>query len=798
MNARAHLVESICVCVCVWEPIYWGNHVCIFSLSSSERVLSEMDYCDEFLRLNELVSESSGNLTGVLEGLVVLDTRDRNFHPLNNRFAGGFLLLSQWGDVGQGEKASPGLLVQDRVAESLQTRISDQDGLDSIKLCICRDLNSAMSRNCLFGLLKHYSQILGINSQGERFEDTSQEVAVFKMNYEYLVLESNLNPLSFKKVRDLLYLLNIRQVKLHSRFVFYVRDEQESSSHCKAKFGPQNQNNVIVYLVLDPRRGGDDGFDLYAICNPTGLLASKVDLENNLSANKIAVSEIIPIEPASSCAEHEVYSVVSRFDIYSDSSPNGGSSSPDDNTALHNKLNRSKCINMFPGTCFSLLVRWSLGTEDALYPSIPKLNPANIDEGLIFLKIDITQIKDPSLVSVLQGLEFLELLINSNSENCDPTNSGTGFEHKDLQIIVLRFIKRLSKIWGYSILDRLDPNKEDREEDHLEIDGRIDADYTDLLWGFLASLREERLIFNVVLRLLDELEKSCSHQLYENRFIPQIRRDNTTVFSKLVRTAVDIYKENQYLGQKYESTQDPEKPDLKKKFTQWESIRKTYFGDFSVFKFVLMEIGFECLIADMKMHVRKSEPLLDESSFNWHLNDLYSDSKKLLQESNLSGLEHTYRELLLRLRKLLPVCYISNILKTCNCSWDVSKKLIRSTIKYYSNQHVLETHPIIFVAPIFNKAMISQIISSNSPNQIVISPCPNTTSGTTGSGLGGAICLNKVDSIELPNLDSDLSESILMFNKFPVCIWKTLSDPEGSRPIPNHFTIQVEKNLTQF
>lgn len=763
-----------------------------------------MDYCDEFLRLNELASEGSGNLTGLLNnGLVVLDTRNENFHSLNNRFTGGFLLLSRWVAY-QGEKTGPEL--QRRVVASLRTRISGQEGPDSIKLCVCRDLNSAMSRNCLFGLLEHYSQFLGINSRGERFEDLSQEVAVFKMNYEYLVLESNLGPLGFRTVRDLLYLLSFRQVRLHSRFVFYVREE-EGQSYGAGAAGPQGKKSAIVYLVLDPRQDGAGGFDLYAVCNPTGLLLSGPNPEKP-SSNKVAISDIIPGEfgdGSSPCPDQEAYSVVSRFDIYSESGKADSGlqeetgSSLDEDVLLHNKLNRSKCVNMFPGTCFSLFVRWSLGADDTLYPSIPRLNPASIDEGLVFLKIDVAQIKDPCLLSMIQGLDFLEqLLINSSSENYDLNKSGTGLEHKELQIIVLKFIKRLSRIWGCCVMDRFEPSKEERQEE-VEISdsshGRIDADYTDLLWGLLVGLREERLIFDVALRLLDELEKSSSQQLYENRFIPQVRRDNETVFSKLVRAAIDIYKENQCLGQSYEGAQDPERrPVLREKRAEWEALKRRYFGEMEVFRFVLMEIGFECLITDMKMHVRKSEPLLDESSFDWHLNDLYSDSKKLLHESKLPELRQTYRELLLRLRKLLPVCYISNILKAFSCSWDVSKKLIRSTIKYYSSQHVHEAaHPTIFVAPIFNKAMIGQIISSSPPSQVVISPCFGTAPGPPG-----AICLNKVDPIELPSLDSQLTQSTVKFNRFPVCIWKTLSEIEESRQTPNHYTIQVEENLTRF
>ncbi|KAJ1613362.1 hypothetical protein OJ253_224 [Cryptosporidium canis] len=754
-----------------------------------------MDYLNEFLKLNELALEREDNLTGVLGGFLAVDTRDKNFHSLNNRFSGGFLLLSQSLHE-NGHDMNPEQ--QQRVVGSIRTRISNQDGPDSIKLCVCRDLNSVMGRSCFLGLLKHYSQFLGIDSKVEKCEDISQEVATFKMNYEYLILESNLVPLSFRAVRDLLYILLLRQVRLHSRIVFYVEDEQYG-----IEVG-QRSRSLISYLVLDPKTDRDGGFETYSICNPTGFL-TRLDLKD-ASIGKVAINEIIP-----SGSGNENCSVVSRFDIYTD--PNTSFSDDhkenaclNDEAILHNKLNRSKCINMFPGTCFSLFVRWSLGLNDILYPSIPKLNPASIEEGMIFLKIDVTRINDPNLVSIIQGIKFLESLVSPSLKDSDfsmlnnyPHKSGIDFEQSELKVIALRFIRKLSKIWGYSIMDSFYLNKGEKEvdtslQDELEIhgssNGRIDADYTDLLWGFIVGIGEESLAFKIVFHLLGELEKSCTQQLYENRFIPQIRKDNTTIFSKLVRIAIDIYKEGQCLGHNYENSSDHERENFREKHSQWESIKKNYFDDMSIFRFALMEIGFECLIADMKMLIRRSEPLLDESSFDWHLNDLYLESKRFLEESDTSSLLQKNKELILRLKKLIPVCYISSILKTFNCSWDISKKLIRSTIKYYSNQDIQESHPTIFVAPIFNKTMIGQLISASSPNQIEISH------SYSGGGDGkGAIILNRVDSIELPSLNSELKESIVKFNKLPVCIWRTLSDPDESVQMQNHYIIQIEKSL---
>ncbi|OII72481.1 uncharacterized protein cubi_00476 [Cryptosporidium ubiquitum] len=764
-----------------------------------------MDFCDELLKLNELASESKGNLTGILDSLLVFDTRNENFHSLNNRFPGGFLLISQLKDYNQEEGISS---EQQGDVGSLRTQIFDHQDFDSIKLCICQDLNSAMTRSCLLGLLKHYSQFIGINSKKEQCGDVSQEVVIFTIKYKYMILESNLIPLSFKAVRDLLYILVIKQVKLNSRIVFYVEEQQS-----EIELGPRKKS-LVSYIILDPKGDESCEFNVYTVCNPTGFL-TKIDSEES-SCNKVKISEIISNELVTSSlsSDQDNYYAVSRFDIYSESnlidSETQKENSPllNDETILHNKLNRSKCINVFPGTCFSLFVRWNLEIDDVLYPNIPKINPTSIDEGLIFLKIDINKIKDPSLISIIEGINFLECLISSNYnyeepnlQNHDLSDLDTQFESKELHIIALKFIRSLSEIWGYSIMEHVDLYKEEKETNaYVEKDkfrlkgspnGRIDADYTDLLWGLLVNIREEKLIFNIVLLLLDELEKSCSQQLYENRFIPQVRNDNTTTFSKLIRIAVDIYKGSQYLGKRYESSKENEGSDFKEKHTIWKSIRNKYFGEIKTFRFVLMEIGFECIMADMKMHVRKSEPLIDDSSFDWHLNNLYSESKQLLEEFNLSELNQKNKELLGRIRKLIPVCYISNILNTYNCSWDISKKLIRSSIKYYSNQEIQEALPTIFLVPVFNKTVISQMISSNSPNQIEISSCE--TQGGSGRGI---INLNKVDSIELPSLDSELNESIIKLNRLPICVWKTLSDLEESRHIPNHYTIQIEKSLT--
>ncbi|KAH8581917.1 uncharacterized protein ELE39_003720 [Cryptosporidium sp. chipmunk genotype I] len=767
-----------------------------------------MDFFDELLRLNELASENTGNLTVMLENLLVLDTRDENFHSLNNRFPGGFLLISQLKDNLQGEDMSPEQ--QQKVLRSLRTRIFDHPDFDSIRLCICQDLNSPMNRSCLLRLLKHYSQFLGINSNVEQCKDVSQEVFTFNIKYKYIVLESNLNPLSFKAVRDLLYIMVIRQVKLNSRMVFYVEEEQPG-----IEVGPI-QKGLVLYIVLDPKGDVSCEFNVYTVCNPTGFL-TKLDNQKS-TCKKVAINEIIQSQVTTSSSltlDQDAYSAVSRFDIYSEatnvdyyeSSNKENSSLINDEAILHNKLNRLKCINTFPGTCFSIFVRWNLGIGDVLYPNIPKVNPSSIDEGLIFLKIDINQIKDPSLISIIEGINFLELLISSSSDckesslqNHHLSNPSTSFEKKELQTMSLKFIRSLSKLWGYSIMEHFDSNQEEKETDtYVEKDkfelkgsssGRIDADYTDLLWSFLVSVRDENLIFNIVLFLLDELEKSCTQQLYENRFIPQVRNDNTTIFSQLIRIAIEIYKGSQYLGRRYENSQENEGSDLKEKHSLWESIRNKYFGEMKAFKFILMEIGFESILADMKMHVRKSEPLIDDSSFDWHLNDLYSKSKKLLEEFKLAELHQKNKELIERLKKLIPVCYISNILKTYNCSWDISKKLIRSTIKYYSNQSIQEALPTIFLAPVFNKTMIGQIISSNLPNQIEISSYE-----TQGGSKREILILNRVDSIELPNLNSELSESIIKFNRLPICVWRTLSDFEESRHLQNHYTIQVEKSL---
>ncbi|KAK9173845.1 hypothetical protein CmeUKMEL1_18360 [Cryptosporidium meleagridis] len=768
-----------------------------------------MDFYDELLELNELASENTVNLTGILGNLLILDTRDENFHSLNNRFPGGFLLISQFKDTQQEEEISPEL--QQTVLRSLRTRIFDHPDFDSIKLCICQDVNSPMNRNCLLGLLKHYTQFLGINSNVEQCEDISEEVIVFNINYKYIVLESNLTPLSFKAVRDLLYIMAIKQKKLNSRMVFYVEQEQLG-----VEVGAL-QKGLISYIILDPNEeDGSCKFNVYIVCNPTGLLTKFDNRES--SCDKIAINEIIPTKFADSSSQpsdQNAYSAVSRFDIYSeinigyynDNSNKENFPLLNDETILHNKLNRLKCINTFSGTCFSLFVRWNLGIDDVLYPNIPKLNPSSINEGLIFLKIDISQIKDSSLLSIIEGINFLELLINSSSDFEDTTlqthhssNLSTDFEKKELQTISLKFIKSLSKIWGYSIMEHSDSKQEDNEtstcveNDKFELRGfsssRIDADYTDLLWSFLLSIRDKNLIFKIVLHLLDELEKSSTQQLYENRFIPQVRNDNTTIFSQLTRIAIEIYKETQHLGRRYDSSPENEEYDLKEKYALWESMKKKYFGEIKAFMFILMEIGFESIIADMKMHVRKSEPLIDDSSFDWHLNDLYSKSKKFMEEFNLIELHKNNKELLGRLKKLIPVCYISDILKTYNCSWDISKKFIRSTIKYYSDQNIQEAQPTIFLTPIFNKTMITQIVSSNPPNQIEIS-----THGTKGGRERGILSLNRVNSIELPKLNSELRESIVKFNRLPICIWRTISDYEESSHLQNHYTIQLEKSL---
>ncbi|TRY53004.1 Uncharacterized protein CTYZ_00002338 [Cryptosporidium tyzzeri] len=768
-----------------------------------------MDFYDELLKLNELASENTGNLTGILGNLLILDTRDENFHSLNNRFPGGFLLISQFKDIQQEEDMNPEL--QQTVVRSLRTRIFDHPDFDSIKLCICQDINSLMNRNCLLGLLKHYNQFLGINSNVKQSEDISKEVIIFNIKYKYIVLESNLIPLSFKVVRDLLYIMVIKQVKLNSRIVFYVEQEQLG-----VEIGPI-QRSLVSYIILDPNEeDGSCEFNVYMVCNPTGLLTKLENRES--SCDKIAINEIIPskvTDSSSQPSDQSAYSAVSRFDIYSEiNNSNYYENSNKENypllndeTILYNKLNRLKCINTFSGTCFSLFVRWNLGIDDVIYPNIPKLNPSSIDEGLIFLKIDINQIKDPSLVSIIEGINFLELLINSSSDLKDITlqnhyssSPSTDFEKKELQIISFKFIRSLSKMWGYSIMEHFDSKQEDNEaniyveNDKFELKGssssRIDADYTDLLWSFLVSIRDENLIFKIVLLLLDELEKSSTQQLYENRFIPQVRNDNTTIFSQLIRITIEIYKETQHLGRRYENSPENEDSDLKEKYSQWESIKKKYFGEIKAFKFILMEIGFESIIADMKMHVRKSEPLIDDTSFDWHLNGLYSKSKKFLEEFNLIELHQNNKELLGRLKKLIPVCYISNILKTYNCSWDISKKLIRSTIKYYSDQNIQEAQPTIFLTPIFNKTMITQIVSSNQPNQIEIS-----SHGTKGGCERGILSLNRVNSIELPKLNSELSESIIKFNRLPICVWRTISDFEESSHLQNHYTIQLEKSL---
>ncbi|KAF7458371.1 hypothetical protein HWI79_1070 [Cryptosporidium felis] len=746
-----------------------------------------MEFYNDLLKLNQLVTENEQNITGIIGNLLVFDTRNDNFHSLNNKFNDGFILVSRLQETGGTSKVD-----QENIVELHRTKIYDNDISDSTKLCICQGLNASMNKNCLIGLLKQYNKYIGADLN-ENSDECVEDIIVFKIKFKYIILESKLTPLPFNDIREIIYFLTINEIKINSKIIFFVKETV--LTECAKR-------DSTLYIALEPKKNEGSRFNIYTMYTPMGYLQT----QSVGSSNKISINNFFSNrELYSNDLENDYYNAISRFDIYSESNyfelrketenPNS-----ENYTFLHDRLTRSKCINSYPGTCLSLFVRWNFNHNENFYPNLPKIKPSTIIDSLFFLKMDPNQIRDSALISIIENINNLEWLLDSDFNyiynKAEPNLMNINSESENLQIEVLKFIKKLSLIWEYSIIDKVQLNKneqnieygfENESLDFKESNIRLNMDYTDFIWNFISQIRNIEAICKIVALLLDELEKSCKQNYYEQRFIPQVRNDNTTIFSTLVRTAIEIFRNNQYLEQRYGNSVEIENSNMKV-FNEWELIRKKYFGP-EVLKYVLIEIGFECITSDIKMMIKSCDPLIGDSSFDWYLNHPYNNLKKQLEDLNLEHLYKSNRLLLDRLKKLIPVCYISKLLKNHKCSWDISKKLIQFSLKYYSCPETREAQPTIFITPIFNKTVVNQLVSSLIPNQVEISFPEND---------GGSINLNKVESIELPNLDSELNEAVVKFNNLPICIWRIFTDIEGSNQLSNHYTIQIVKNITSY
>ncbi|KAH8740199.1 hypothetical protein FG386_001860 [Cryptosporidium ryanae] len=666
-----------------------------------------MKLYEDILNINETSRVNETNLTGVVGDILVWDTRSENYHPLNRRFNHGFILITS-------------SVHSDDFQNTEKIDINDyRTKINNTRMCVSQELNSVINRNSVMNLIKRFSQFL-LFSKVDESAVAEDNLLVLSSDYEYIISEKKLNPFDIYFVRKVIYLLILNQVNLNVMMVFFVKDDKCSDPHKK-----------LLYIVLAPKKhevisSDNSGFSISVVYVPN---VNEAYFQDSIRQSEGFIREFIVPGNLNSLSNLKECNIVSRYDI-----PFNGCEDETGNIKLNSRYlykeadifeeyNYNGCLNISPGTLSTLLVRWSLNINERLLPTITKTNIDDIEDALFALKIDLGELDFHPIKALVEGISSLERFIHADIEEKSMDNVDDNRLNIDLlsSTNLSDFSKELSKLRICSLLEIIDNCSDENKENKLvqNVDNTYnehDFDFTDYVWNYVKDINDFKQIKKVIVDILADINRSLYQSSYEIRFIPNIRDENTTVFAELARIAVEAHKYDIYTDKNCINGKE-QNSCIKDKKSKLDSIVRKHFENYITLKNVIIQIGFENIITHIKTIIKKSEPLVSESSFNWHLNELYLKYNSLIQENDINELNQVKVELLNRIKMLLPVCFISNFLTRNKFKWDISKKLINSSIKYYSNLNNFNS-PVIFVLPIYDKELIIQYVNDSVPSQI--------------------------------------------------------------------------------
>ncbi|KAK6588434.1 hypothetical protein RS030_4655 [Cryptosporidium xiaoi] len=681
---------------------------------------------ESILSIDENSKVNKTNLSGVVGNILALDTRSENYHPLNKKFNDGFILITNLVESGDFQNISNTTNINE-----FRTKINDKT-----RMCVSQELNAIMNKNTIMKLISDFDQFLLIN-QTDDLTVIEDNLLILLSNYKYLILEKKLIPFEIEFVRKLIYLLMLNRVNLNERLIFFVKDNKCTDPHKK-----------LLYIVLTPRKhesiNHDDSVFSVSIVYTPG--ADKTGFEDSTEKKKVFIKEYTTLEELNSLLNEKRYGITSRYDILLNRYEDKGETKPLSNGGIYKEIDffeeytYNGCINISPGTFSTLLVRWCLNVNEQLLPTIKRPNIENIEGALFAFKVDLGNIDFLPIKALAEGISSLERFVYYSIEN-ESTDSFESTLDDGIcsSANVSDLTRKLSKLWWCSLLnntdDYSDKNKESQSTQNVDNTGiRYELDFTDYIWDYVKDIHNIKQIKKTIENILAEINVSLDQSLYESKFVPQIRDENKTLLAELARISVEIHKYKVYSNTNYIHGKE-QNSYIKDRKSRWDSIIKKHFENHGTLKNVIVQIGFEHIITDIKTIIRNHEPLINENHFNWHFNELYLKYNNLIEGNDTNQLNQVKIELLNRIKMLLPVCYISKFLSKNRFTWDVSKKLIHSSIKYYSSLDNFNS-PAIFVLPIYDKSLIIQCIDELIPNQIEIYSLENHENSISLSKVG--------------------------------------------------------------
>ncbi|EEA06448.1 uncharacterized protein CMU_009400 [Cryptosporidium muris RN66] len=773
------------------------------------------------------------------ENFIFWKTTNINYHTLLSSLPDGYLLITK-------NPTSKLLEINELNPNIYSGYISTEDYINKCKRVLSDDCKN-LNRLCLCEVMrnsisKYYSKVLDTNiiydiSKFKTLESYDNN-STYNRDFDYLIIEPYLLPIKISYVRNIVSYISFKNYELPLPLVFYVEDDRIPPEATKGK--------KTIYTILKPNTNSYIKYSIYSIYEYYGILTSllrkdeiimnnKVDdntcnLENRkISINKeplnnITISEFITNLDCNLNNKEmpNICIACSRYDIYNNSAIY--KRYEDNFNVFYDKFSIDKVIRTIPGPFISLFVRWSINLKDQLYPCIPKPTINNIYDGLFIARVGSA--KHSLLPKLFKDIEILEKFIEitslyseskeyskvnsmslhsieskySSNENIklNESEEPTFFLRGESVNYVSSFIKQLLCIWSHSILHgkhKLSEVKQIETEQSnfnsnrksllpFSID-RIDMDFTDHLWHYLKRSYCIKDIYDTINLIIEELEESSFSSKITSRLLPFVRDDNETIIGQMSRLAIQISK-----LQRFDKNENDDKIKVLK--SKWKNYKHNWCLNISMIPFIIIQIGIECIINDMKLVIKKADPSIDETQLEWYLdyistNILNTDSKI---NNEVAIYEHMNKNITSRIKRLLCTCELASLCLQIKIPWDILHKIMHTSLEYY--KYCSEISSPLFALPIYNKNIIKQYISSRSPNDIDISVNDYFN-----------INFQKINPIDIPVIGNHhKEESLQWFNTYPVNLWNVYSEIElassqnqTSNKILTHYSVQIKQKI---
>ncbi|KAL7066924.1 hypothetical protein ACR3K2_26750 [Cryptosporidium serpentis] len=796
---------------------------------------------NEFIQgLRKFQDESNKNIH-LYEGenFIFWKTTNINYHALLSSLPDGYLLITK-------NPTSKLLEVNELNLNIYNEYISTGDYINKCKRVLSDDCKN-LNRLCLCEVMrnsisKYYSKVLDTNtiydiSKFKTLESYDSNSAYNDRDFDYLIIEPYLLPIKISYVRNIVSYISFKSYELPLPLVFYVEDDRTPPEATKSK--------KTIYTILKPNTNSHIKYSIYSIYEHYGILTSLLrkdetimndtvvdntcSLENRkISINKellsnITISEFITNLDSNLNKEiPNICIACSRYDIYNNSAIY--KKCEDNFNVLYDKFSIDKIIRTIPGPFISLFVRWSVNLKDQLYPCIPKPAINNIYDGLFIARVGSA--KHSLLPKLFKDIKILEKFIEITSlynksneyskvnsmslhsiESKYSSNGNIELNESEEPTFFLRgesvnyvssFIKQLLCIWSHSILhgkhklseveqiETEQPNFNSNRKSLLSFSiDRIDMDFTDHLWHYLKRSYCIKDIYDTINLIIEELEESSFSSKITSKLLPFIRDDNETIIGQMTRLAIKISK-----LQRFDKNENDDR--IKALKNKWKNYKHNWCLNISMIPFIIIQIGIECIINDMKLVIKKADPSIDETQLEWYLDYINTNILNTNSEINNEVViyEQMNRNITSRIKRLFCTCELASLCLQIKIPWDILHKIMHTSLEYY--KYCSEISSPLFALPIYNKNIIKQYISSRSPNDVDISVNDYFS-----------INFQKINLIDIPVIgNNNKEESLQWFNTYPVNLWNICSEIElassqnqTSNKILTHYSVQIKQKI---